>query len=247
MLINNHDIHIEFYGPAEGHPVVLLHHGLGSIRSWRYQIPALAEAGYRLVAYDRWGYGQSGERPSLAVPSFKDDLADLQAILDRLDASQVTLIGHSDGGTIALYWAALYPQQVSALGTIAAHIYLEAKMEPGIKKIQLAFEHDPRFREGLHRLHGDNYESVFRNWYDGWQTAEAFDWNMRPMLSQVTCPTLVIQGDQDEHATPQHARDISNSITTAELWLVSDANHMLPQEMPNQINTRILKFLLRHT
>jgi len=245
MLINDHHIHIESYGPEDYHPVLLLHHGLGSTRAWRNQVPALVEAGFRVIVYDRWGYGQSEERPSLTVPSFTDDLADLQLILSMFHASQVTLIGHSDGGTIALYWAAQNPQQVSALVTVAAHIYLESKMEPGIQQIRGAFEHDRRFRKGMRRVHGDNFESVFRNWFDGWHTPKALDWDMRTTISQITCPTLVIQGEQDEHATPQHARDIADGIPGAELWLVPNAKHMLPQEMPEQFNRMITQFLKR--
>jgi pimeloyl-ACP methyl ester carboxylesterase len=68
---------------------------------------------------------------------------------------------------------------------------------------------------------------------------------MRPTISQITCPTLVIQGEQDEHATPQHARDIADGIPGAELWLVPNAKHMLPQEMPEQFNRMITQFLKR--
>ena len=55
-------------------------------------------------------------------------------------------------------------------------------------------------------------------------------WDMRPILRQIGCPTLVVQGEADEHATPQHARDIADGIPGAELWLVPGAGHMLPQE-----------------
>ena len=126
---------------------MLLHHGLGSTRSWRKQVPALAEAGYRVIVYDRWGYGQSEARPYLEVPSFRDDLADLESILSTFRSQSTTLIGHSDGGTIALYWAAQHPEQVASLVTIAAHIYLEPKMEPGIQAIQQTFEQDEEFIE----------------------------------------------------------------------------------------------------
>ncbi len=244
MLINNHHIHIETHGPAEGPPLVLLHHGLGSTRAWREQIPILAEAGYHVLVYDRWGYGQSDERPNLSVPSFEDDLIDLESLLAARNFLQpVTLIGHSDGGTIALYYAARYPQKVNALVTIAAHIYLEPKMEPGIQSIRHAFEQDSRFRTGLRRVHGEKFESVFYNWFNGWHTPKALDWDMRPLLSQIICPTLVIQGEEDQHATLQHARDIAEGIPGSELWLVPEAEHMLPQDLPEIFNARLLEFL----
>lgn len=243
MLTNNHHIHIETHGPTDGLPLVLLHHGLGSTRAWRKQVPVLAEAGYHVLVYDRWGYGQSDARPHLAIPSFEDDLADLQAVLAAYHGTRIALIGHSDGGTIALYYAARYPQKVNALVTIAAHIYLEPKMEPDILSTQEAFESNERFRRGMRREHGEKYEAVFYNWFDGWHTPQALDWDMRPLLSQITCPTLVIQGEEDQHATPQHARDIAESIPDSELWLVPDAQHMLPQDLPEIFNARLLAFL----
>jgi len=243
MLINNRDIHIESHGPEDGHPVILLHHGLGSTRAWRNQFIPLAQAGYRVIAYDRWGYGQSEPRPYLAVPSFRDDLADLESIFSIFNIQTPALIGHSDGGTIALYWAAQYPHRVSALVTIAAHIYLEPRMETGVQNIKAVFENDHRFREGMRRIHGDHFESVFCNWFDGWHTPQALDWDMRPILSQITCPTLVIQGENDEHATVQHARDIADGILGSELWIASSAAHMLPQEIPEMFNTKLLEFL----
>lgn len=248
MWINNRNLHLEIHGPdtggpTNGHSIVLLHHGLGTTRSWRKQVPALTKAGYCVIVYDRWGYGQSEPRPFLEVPSFRDDLADLDAILEACGLQHVTLIGHSDGGTIALYWAAQHPDRIKALVTIAAHIYLEPKMELGVQMIRKTFEQNAEFRIGLQRSHGDKFEAVFRNWFEGWHTPKALDWDMRPFLPNITCPTLVIQGEKDEHATANHARDIAQGIPKAELWIVKGATHMLPQEMPGLLNTKLLEFL----
>ena len=163
MQINNHYIHIESHGPEHAQPVILMHDGLGSTRSWRRQVPALAEAGYRVIVYDRWGYGQSEARPYLEVPSFRDDLADLESILSTLQLRSTGLIGHSDGGTLALYFAAQHPEQVTSLVTIAAHIYLEPKMESGVQRIRQTFEMDENFRAKFRGEHNDKYEEVFHN------------------------------------------------------------------------------------
>lgn len=243
MQRTNHHLYIETHGPDDGHPIILLHHGLGSTRSWRKQVPALAKAGYRVIVYDRWGYGKSEARPHLEVPSFRDDLADLEALLKAYSLQSATLIGHSDGGTIALYWAAQHPDRLKALVTIAAHIYVEPNMESGVQKIREAIERDEEFREKLQHAHGDKFETVFRNWFDGWHTPKALDWDMRLLLPNITCPTLVIQGENDEHATVQHAHDIAEAIPQAELWIAKDAAHMLPQEIPDSLNSKLLEFL----
>ncbi|MFZ2097245.1 MAG: alpha/beta hydrolase [Anaerolineales bacterium] len=246
MLINGHNLNLEQSGPDHGSVVVLLHHGLGSVRAWHQQTPALAEAGYRVIAYDRWGYGGSDPRPSLEVPAFNSDQNDLLNLLEQLGIRQATLVGHSDGGTIALYMAARHPDLVSSLVTVGAHIYVESKMQPGILGIRQAFETDKRFRMGLKTAHGEKYEAVFHHWFDGWYQAKSLSWDMRPLLTQLRCPTLVVQGEEDEHASPQHARDIAGKIAGSELWLVPKANHMLPQEHASLFNERLLQFLEAH-
>ncbi len=246
MLINGHDLHVERHGPQDGPSVVLLHHGLGSVRAWKEQVPLLTQAGWQVIVYDRWGYGSSEPRPSLDLPSFTTDLADLQAILEEFSLMQTALVGHSDGGTIALYFAAQHPHLVSCIVVVAAHIYLEPKMKPGILGISQAYGQDERFRQGLRHAHGEKYESTFHNWFDGWQRMEPFSWDMRPTLARIHCPVLVVQGEHDEHATPQHARDIAAAIPGAELWLLPEAGHMLPQEHAEIFNIRLLQFLEAH-
>ncbi len=243
MQINGHEIYIETHG-KDGNPVVLLlHHGLGCVQSWRAQIRPLTHAGFRVIVYDRWGYGRSAPRPTLGMPYFEEDIEDVETILDSFKIKQAALVGHSDGGTIALYFAACRPERVSRLVTAAAHIYVEPKMDTGIQGVRQYFESDSLFRAALERLHGDKTEAVFYGWYDGWRQQENLTWDMRPALTQIVCPTLVAQGELDEHATPQQARDIAEAISQAELWLVEDANHMFPQERAEDFNDRLFSFL----
>lgn len=244
LSANGHQLYYESHGPDDAPVVVLLHHGLGSTPAWRKQVPALAKNGYRVIVYDRWGYGASDEREGLDVPYFETDIDDLCVVLNVCGVRDAVFIGHSDGGTLALYFAEKHPQRVSALVTVAAHIYLErATMEPGIQAILQAYQNDVRFRAGMRMAHGDKADAVVKNWFDSWHTPEALSWDMRPQLSRITCPALVIQGEHDEHATPQHAIDIAENIPGADLWLVDGAAHMLPQEMPDEFNQKLLSFL----
>ena len=242
ISLNGHDIYYEDHGPVDHPPVILLHHGLGTVQSWREQVPALLEAGLRVVVYDRWGYGGSAPRPALDLPTFAADVADLRALLAHLDISRPALIGHSDGGTLALYYAAQFPGQAACLVTIAAHIYVEPSIPPGVQAVGEQYRHNARFRQGLRRLHGEQVDQTFHNWYDGWCALEGVAWDMRPVLALITCPALVVQGMQDEHATPQHALDIAAAIPGAELWLLEGARHMLPQEHATAFNQRLLQF-----
>jgi pimeloyl-ACP methyl ester carboxylesterase len=243
LSINGHAIHVEDHGNTSRPAVILLHHGLGSVQAWQEQVPVLLQAGCRVIAYDRWGYGRSSPRPALDLPTFAADVADLRVLLCQLDIPQPALVGHSDGGTLALYYAVQYPEQVSCLVTIAAHIYVEPSLPPGVKAVGDEYASNARFRQALRRVHGEQAEQTFHNWYDGWCALEGQDWDMRPVLAQVACPALVIQGCQDEHATPQHARDLAAAIPAAELWLLEGARHMLPQENAAVFNQELMKFL----
>lgn len=243
VSVNGHHIYVETHGLLQGPPVILLHHGIGSARSWKEQTPVLAKAGYHTLVYDRWGHGKSEARPRLGMPYFEEDLADLEFLLNWFRLQRVVLIGHSDGGKIAMYYAARCPQRVVSLLVVSTHIYVEPKMGTGIQGVLQNFETDYRFREKLRRVHGDKAEALFRLWYEGWTDPRNLSWDMRPILSQISCPTLVIQGEKDEHATPQHARDIAKAIPDAELWLVPEATHMLPQDFPETFNSRMLEFL----
>jgi pimeloyl-ACP methyl ester carboxylesterase len=243
MEINGRKLWVESAGPDNGPVVIFLHHGLGAIRSWKEQFGFFSTAGFHVMAYDRWGHGKSASRTDWSMPNFEQDLADLEAILGKLGHKRASLVGHSDGGTIAMHHAMNHPEQVTRLVLVAAHIYIEPKMNTGIQSIKHQFESDHRFRRQMRRVHADNSEPLFWGWFNNWSDPSILDWDMRPEISQISCPTLVVQGLEDEHATPQHARDIAGSIPEANLWLVPGAGHMLPQDHPEEFNHRILQFL----
>jgi pimeloyl-ACP methyl ester carboxylesterase len=127
---------------------------------------------------------------------------------------------------------------------VAAHIYVEPKMLPGIQELRRAYEREPKFQEGMRRAHGEKAEQVFENWYGGWVQESSLSWDMRPRLRNIRCRVLVVQGLEDEHATAQHAKDLAGAIPGAELWLVPGAGHMLPRDQPEVFNPRLLEFLM---
>lgn len=95
-----HSIHVKDMG--SGHPVILIHGWPLSGDMWEYQTVALLEAGYRVITYDRRGFGQSGHPAGgYNYDVFADDLA---AVIDQVGAPKVSLIGFSmGGGEIARY------------------------------------------------------------------------------------------------------------------------------------------------
>jgi pimeloyl-ACP methyl ester carboxylesterase len=240
---NGHHLHVHIHGSPDAPSVVLLHHGLGNARAWRRQTTALAAAGLRVIAYDRWGYGKSDVRQGLDIPYFEQDQADLLALLDYLSIQRAILVGHSDGGTIALSLAAHYPRRVLGLAAIAAHIYLEPQMLPAIEEARWVFLSDEQFRVKFREAHGEKWQCVFENWYQGWWHLQSLNWDMRPLLASIQCPCFVIQGELDEYTTPQHAREVAAAIPGATLWLAPGVDHMLQRQAPKQLNERLLRFI----
>ena len=241
--VNGRRLAIQSAGPESGPVLVFLHHGLGAISSWKGQIQEFCKAGYRVLAYDRWGHGDSAHRERWSMPDFEPDVADLECLLDQLGIQQVSLIGHSDGGNIAMHYASKHPQMVTCLVLIAAHIYIETKMAAAIQDLINKFESDLRFQKRMRMVHGSKSEELFWGWYEGWSRPEIQEWDPRPVLNQISCPTLVVQGLEDEHASPQHAQDLASGIPNAQLWLVPEVGHMLPQDFSHDFNRRVLEYL----
>src|SRR5688572_8927856 len=115
--------------PVPGHlPVVLLHEGLGSVSTWRDFPARLADAVRRDVfAYSRHGHGTSDARGAGLAPDFMHREARdvLPRVLDAAGLDRAVLLGHSDGGSIALLAGAVRPDRVAALALEAPHVFVE--------------------------------------------------------------------------------------------------------------------------
>lgn len=242
LELNGHRLYWETHGEADAPVVLLLHHGLGSVRSWKRQIPALVEAGWRVLAYDRWGYGKSEPRPRFLSGFLQADAAECTQLLEALEIRRCAVIGHSDGGSIALMLASSRPELVTRLVVVAAHIYVEPKMQAGLRLIERQAASEP-LKGALQREHGERGAELAQRWVRHWERSDPSELNLRRLLTGIGCPTLVVQGEQDEHATPQHARDIASAVPNAELWLIPEVGHMPPHQIPDQFNQRVLEFL----
>ena len=243
--VNGHSVYYETHGPPGGPWVVALHHGLGAVPAWSGQIPALIQAGFRVLAYDRWGYGRSAERADLPLDYLDQEPADLDALLDALGIPQAHLLGHSDGGTIALLFAARRPQRVLRMVVAAAHIYGEEVGRQGLRQTRDRYMREAPFRDVFRAMHGERSDRVVLRWLDRWLADDTKQLEMRAVLGEIRARTLVIQGELDEFASPQHARDIAAGIRGAELWLIPGGRHSPNLERTAEFNTRVIEFLAR--
>jgi pimeloyl-ACP methyl ester carboxylesterase len=101
-----------------GDPVMLLHGFPELAYSWRFQIPALVDAGYRVISFDQRGYGRSGKPDDVEMYDLDHLVGDVTGVLDRLGIDEVTLVGHDWGSIVAWTTAVTRPERVSRVVSI---------------------------------------------------------------------------------------------------------------------------------
>ena len=229
-----------------GPVLVFLHEGLGCIELWRDFPAALVEAtGLDGLIYDRWGHGSSDALTVTRTPHYLHEEAfeSLPEVLTQCGVKDVVLIGHSDGGTIALLYGARYPKGIRGIITEAAHVFVEDVTLAGIRETVKTYE-TTDFKEKLARYHGQSTDTLFRAWADTWLAPEFRTWNVESYLPQVTCPVLVIQGNDDEYATKAQVDAISGQVCgPARPLLVPDCGHTPHREARNVVLQAMREFI----
>ncbi len=202
------------------------------------------QMGKTVLAYDRPGHGASTPVPSGAWPAdwMTEQAVVLELLLESLSIERPVLMGHSDGGSIALIHAANKPDQVLSVVALAAHTFVESCCTDAIAALNL----DPRALIAALDRHHDDAAAVFEAWSGGWLQAGFQDWDIRPLLAKVKCPVLIAQGNDDEFATEAMYRmtlDALASSTLLEGQLLPGARHGLPRENPDLVLKLIADFL----
>jgi pimeloyl-ACP methyl ester carboxylesterase len=226
--------------------LVFLHEGLGSIPQWRDFPQALcATTGCPGLVYERWGYG--GSDP-LILPRPADFLEREagQALAEVLEACAIErpiLIGHSDGGTIALLYAAAFPERPVGVITEAAHVVLDEVTLTGITEV-VRWWQGGDLRARLERHHGANAEAMFRGWSETWLRPERRDWSITARLGSIRCPVLAIQGADDEHGLPAQLEAIVQGVAgPAEGFMVPDCGHVPHHQAREVVLARMAAFI----
>jgi pimeloyl-ACP methyl ester carboxylesterase len=229
-------------GDPAGAPLLFLHEGLGSVRLWRRFHHRLAAAtGRRAVAFSRLGHGGSDLPTGKRTPRYMHDEAAevVPAVRAALGLDRVVLVGHSDGGSIALLHATT--ADVAGLVVLAPHVFVE---EAGLRGIEQArrdyVEGDLRARMARHHRDPD---VTFWNWNDGWLDDAFRDWDIRPELAGITCPVLGVQGTADPYGTAVHVEAVRDTAAGPVTLAVLDCGHVPHLERPADTDTAITTFL----
>ncbi|MEZ5936050.1 MAG: alpha/beta hydrolase [Alphaproteobacteria bacterium] len=234
-------------GDARGRPtLIFLHEGLGSITMWKDFPDELARAtGLPALIYDRFGHGRSDQLALPRPPDFLEIEAErlLPELLKKTGIDRPILIGHSDGGTIALLHAAAFPECVVACISEAAHVLFEPAIREALSGVVRRWRQDPGFRRRLARHHRDA-DRLLEGWAAWWLAPERGDWAMIEKLPRITCPVMVVQGDRDEHGTEIHAEAIMAGVTgLAEKLALKGIGHVPHHEARPAVVAAIARFV----
>jgi len=247
--MHSETIESEWVGEGDS-TLVFLHEGLGSVAMWRDFPAQLASAlGMRGLVYSRPGYGKSTPRPHDVrwTPRYLHEQAHevLPRLLDdRGVRGPVWLYGHSDGGSIALLFAARFPERTAGAIVAAPHWFVEDMAVAGIERTRLAYE-SGGLRERLARFH-DDVDSAFYGWHDVWSDPAFGDWNILEDISPVRSPVLAIQGVDDEYGTLEQVRGIARRVKGTRLLELQDCGHSPHRDQTRAVIGASVEFVQAH-
>lgn len=267
---NQAPIEIYYEDHGTGKPVVLIHGWPLSGRSWEYQVPALVEAGYRVITYDRRGFGQSSQ--PWEGYEYDTFTSDLHQLLEQLELQNVTLVGFSmGGGEVARYIGKYGTNRIEKAvfaGAVPPYLYKSAdhpegvlddvaiqEFENGVKSDRLAFLDE--FMKGFFAA-GDRTDLVSepfrlynRDIAAGASPKGTLDCiaafsktDFRGDLAKINIPTLVIHGDSDATVPYEYSGKLTHeAIPNSKVVLIKGGPHGLNATHTKEFNEALLSFL----
>ena len=225
--------------------LVFLHEGLGCIEMWRDFPQLLCDAtGCAGVIYDRTGYGRSSSWPTDPGLNYMEVEADLvlPKFLATLGIEDCVLVGHSDGGTIALNYAAADPEPLRAVVTLAAHAVNEPVCVQAITRARDAYATGD-LRQKLARYH-DDVDRTFHLWSDAWVAAGFEPMDADGRLPGVIVPVQAIQGEDDEYGSELQLGIIAGKVGGyCETRLIPECGHSPHLQQTRQVVAEITRFV----
>jgi pimeloyl-ACP methyl ester carboxylesterase len=263
------ELHYQDYG--SGKPVVLIHGWPLSGRSWEYQVPALVGAGYRVITYDRRGFGSSSQ-PWNGY-DYDTLAADLDALVRHLDVKGATLVGFSMGGGEVVRYIAKYGTGRVSKAVLAAAVppYLYkaqdnpegaldeatiAQFQTGVKRDRIAFVDDfaRAFFSAGGKLQVSEQQRIYAREIAAFASPKgtldciaAFSrTDFRGDLKKITIPALIIHGDSDAIVPFEASGKRSHeAIKGSQLVLVKGGPHGLNASHAEAFNKALLDFVGR--
>jgi pimeloyl-ACP methyl ester carboxylesterase len=223
--------------------IVMLHEGLGSVAHWKDFPFRLAETtGAEVFVYSRYGHGRSDalEGPRPVSYMHHEAEAVLPEILRQAGIERPVLVGHSDGASIAILYAGMFPEAPAGLILEAPHVFVEDISVASIAQARVLYqETDLPKKLGRYHAHAD---SLFWGWNNIWLDPAFRAWNIESFLDPIRCPVLVLQGAQDEYGTTKQIEAIHRRIPAASAIVLDDCKHAPHRDRAEATLSAIEKF-----
>jgi len=172
----------------------------------------------------------------------------LPALLAALDsdseAAPLWLLGHSDGASIALIFAATFPRRAAGLVVLAPHIFVEDISIASIRAARTTYLGN-YLRDRLARHHADP-DSAFWGWNDVWLDPAFRRWSIESLLPSIRCPVLAVQGHDDEYGTLAQIEGIARAAPHTELLTLDTCGHSVHRDQPDHLIRAVTTFVARH-
>jgi pimeloyl-ACP methyl ester carboxylesterase len=249
--INNRNVFYEVHG--EGETIVLMHHGFGCSKIWKKIYPALVDRGYKVLMYDRRGYGQSepgeGFQEYYEGDQFRpESVIELRAVLDFFDIKECHLVGQCEAGVIGVDYSIKYPGQVKTLSTSSTQCYSEMPMEQmtAMKFVSKFVDLPPSLQDKMRDWHGERAEAAYNQFakYGGAYGVGYFD--LRPVLPFVPCPTLIIFPDRSSIFDVEQSVAFYRHLIKGELAVFARCGHNTYEQRPEDYVHTLLAFIDRN-
>jgi len=240
---------------GSGVPLALLHANTGNADGWQYNIPGFVDAGYRVIAFDRRGWGRSRANPA-SGPQPGTIAEDLHALIEHLEIDKFHLVGVAGGGFAAYDYVLWHPERLRSLVVAASGgAIVDEELRKVREKTTLPGfrEWPPEFREVSMGYMATNPEGLQR-WLDIHHHSQQKDAKAQPQRTTITfenlatirVPTLLMPGDQDLQAPPWVMRRQLAHIPGAEFIVLPEASHSINWEQPEAFNRNVLEFIRKH-
>ena len=243
------DGHVVHYAQVGSGPALLFVHGSGGDHTvWGHQLQGLKDR-FTVAALDLNGHGKSPHRDGDAMATY---VADVQAVIDRLDSPTVVL-GHSLGGAVAQTLALQRPDHLLGVGLIGTggklrvHPDLLETIDRNLDEatdvlVQWLFSDsasDELREKARAQMRENGQEPLARDF----RVCDAFD--VLDRLGEIDVPTLVAVGQDDRMTPVKYAEHLRDAIPNAYLEVMDDAGHMVMLERPAALNNAIARFMTK--
>ena len=235
---------------GRGEPLVLLHDGLGCTKSFARQVTEFSKH-FRVICYDRRGYGRSDHIAALRENWLNESVEDLSHFLHRLNVKEAHLSGVCVGGAIALLFAAENPARVRSIAVAGTCCYGEEDMAPKALKLYPSLENMPSdWLLELSEYHGTRYGKwLYRIFYEAIREENGYPfkgYDLRPTLSRIKSPVMVIYGDRDQLFDLEQALTMYRHLDRSNLCIIPNCGHLPNQQRPEDFNREVVGFILDH-